>query len=180
LYPFAGRVGRTAIAQLSKSCGSNPLGVRVPHPPLCLTTCFTPEYLHKPMPLFSKKNQHPEIITPEDLAKKIQSLEEKLTNITAELEQLKTKNKQTFTKIGVIRFNPFKEIGGNQSFAVALLNEKKDGIIITSYYGRDLNRVYAKEVKNGASEHVLSEEERQAINQAIGSKSSKKQASDNK
>lgn len=71
------------------------------------------------------------------------------------------------TKIGITRFNPFKEIGGDQSFSIALLDEQNDGVIITSYYGRELNRVYAKSIQDGASEHELSEEEKGAIAKAI-------------
>jgi hypothetical protein len=121
------------------------------------------------MPLF-KKDKQPTETASKDLVKKIQALEETVEKITAELAEVKKKSKHTISKIGITRFNPFKEIGGDQSFAVALLDEEKDGIIITSYYGRDLNRMYAKEIKGGTSQYNLSQEEKEAISQAMGQK----------
>jgi len=72
--------------------------------------------------------------------------------------------------VGIIRFNPFSEVGGDQSFSLALLNESNDGVVITSLYTRQENRVYGKPIKNGQSEYTLSEEEKQAIEKAKNSK----------
>ena len=146
------RVGRTAIAQLSKSCGSIPLGVRIPHPP--------------PMPLF-KRTKKPQV-TSRELIKRVQVLEEQLQETTKELAGLKKRMLGILSKVGIVRFNAFREIGGDQSFSIALLDEKRNGAVITSYYGRDLNRVYAKPIENGTSRHELAEEEKNAIAQAIG------------
>ncbi|MCX6765452.1 MAG: DUF4446 family protein [Candidatus Moranbacteria bacterium] len=67
-------------------------------------------------------------------------------------------------KIGVIRFNPFKDIGGDQSFAIALLDGKNSGIVISSLHTREGTRVYAKPVIRGESKkYPLTEEEKQAI-----------------
>ena len=119
------------------------------------------------MSLFKKQEKSAEI-TPKDLIKKVQALEAALEQTTKELGDFKQEMRRAITKIGIKRFNPFKEIGGDQSFSVALLDEEHNGVIITSYYGRELNRVYAKAVRKGASEHELSEEEKEAISQAIG------------
>ena len=119
----------------------------------------------EPMAIF-KKQEKPEEITPKNLKKKVQDLQVQLEQTLAELEELKEKSRRTITKIGITRFNPFQEIGGNQSFAIALLNERKDGVIITSYYGRDLNRVYAKRVETGASKYPLTDEEKEALHSA--------------
>ena len=119
------------------------------------------------MSLFTKKEK-PVEVTPKDLIKKVQELETKLGQTAKELGDFKQEMRRAITKIGIKRFNPFKEIGGDQSFSVALLDEEHNGVIITSYYGRELNRVYAKAVRKGASEHELSEEEKEAISQAIG------------
>lgn len=72
------------------------------------------------------------------------------------------------TKIGITRFNPFKEMGGDQSFSIALLDEENSGAVITSYYGRELNRVYAKTIQKGVSKQELSQEEKEAIRLASG------------
>ncbi|MBI2452642.1 MAG: DUF4446 family protein [Parcubacteria group bacterium] len=88
------------------------------------------------------------------------------------VKKLKTKEKLnlSLSKVALVRFNPFKEIGSNQSFSVALLNHHHDGVIITSHFGRETNRVYAKQVIKGKAEHQLSEEEEEALRQAMGSK----------
>lgn len=70
-------------------------------------------------------------------------------------------------KVGMIRFNPFGEVGGNQSFAVALLDNYHTGVIILSLYSRDGVRIYAKPVKDGKSEYQLSHEEEEALQLAM-------------
>jgi len=124
------------------------------------------------MSLF-KKQEKPAEIASKDLVKKVQALETKLEQTTKELGDLKQEMRRAICKIGITRFNPFKEIGGDQSFSIALLDEEHNGVIVTSYYGRELNRVYAKQIQGGKSEHELSEEEKEAITQAIGETKSK-------
>lgn len=69
--------------------------------------------------------------------------------------------------IGLVRFNPFDDTGSNQSFAIALLDDRRDGIVISSLHGRSNTRVFAKPVEGGASSHTLSDEETQAIRIAV-------------
>ena len=70
-------------------------------------------------------------------------------------------------KIGLIRFNPFNDTGGDQSFILALLDKQESGTVISGLYSRSGTRWYAKQVINGkGSEHELSEEEKKAIKQA--------------
>ena len=71
------------------------------------------------------------------------------------------------TKVGIVRYNPFKDIGGDQSFSIALLDDSDSGIVVTSHYGRDANRVYAKPLEKGKSKYSLSQEEEQAIAEAL-------------
>ena len=67
-------------------------------------------------------------------------------------------------KIGLLRFNPFSDTGGDQSFIVSILNGHDDGILLSSLHGRVGTRWYAKTVKNGKGvEHELSNEEKTAI-----------------
>lgn len=71
-------------------------------------------------------------------------------------------------KINLTRFNPFDDLGGDQSFILTLLNENNSGAVITSLHNRDLTRIYAKSVKNGEGENsVLSKEEKLAILKTI-------------
>jgi len=124
------------------------------------------------MAIFKKREKTAEI-APKDLVKKVQALESKLEQTAKELGDLRQEMRHAICKIGITRFNPFREIGGDQSFSIALLDEEHNGVIVTSYYGRELNRIYAKSVHNGASEHELSGEEKEAIAQAIGETKSK-------
>jgi hypothetical protein len=68
--------------------------------------------------------------------------------------------------IGLVRYNPFQEAGGDQSFALALLDRHGDGVVVSSLHGRTATRFYAKPVKGGTSALSLSAEEVQAIKQA--------------
>ncbi|MEI6191327.1 MAG: DUF4446 family protein [bacterium] len=76
--------------------------------------------------------------------------------------------KKTISGVETIRFNPFKGdgSGGNQSFATAFLNEEKNGVIISSMYGRERMSIFAKPVKNHISEYELTAEEKEAMNKA--------------
>jgi hypothetical protein len=70
-------------------------------------------------------------------------------------------------KIGLLRFNPFKDTGGDQSFILALLDKKDTGIVISGLYARSGTRWYAKRVVDGKGiEHELSEEEKKTIEKA--------------
>lgn len=69
-------------------------------------------------------------------------------------------------KIEVVRFNPFKDTGGDQSFAIALLDNSDSGLVISSLYSREGTRVYSKPVEKGKSKYQLSDEEKMAIERA--------------
>ncbi len=70
-------------------------------------------------------------------------------------------------KIAVLKYNPFEETGGDQSFSLALLNGKLDGVVITSLHSRSGTRIYLKDIKSGKSELELSKEEAQVLKKAI-------------
>ena len=90
---------------------------------------------------------------------------QELYNISNQLNILASKG---LHKTGLVRFNPFKDVGGNQSFSIALLNGKNNGVVISSLYTREGTRIYAKAIKASFSEkHPLTEEEEQAIKIAL-------------
>ncbi|MCK4454358.1 DUF4446 family protein [Candidatus Parcubacteria bacterium] len=99
--------------------------------------------------------------------KKTEKIEKNLEDAIKQISELEKNSQRSFQKIGIIRFNPFKEVGGDQSFAIALLDLNNNGFVITSHYGRESNRVYTKEIKNGKSKYSLSNEEEKAIKQAV-------------
>jgi hypothetical protein len=74
----------------------------------------------------------------------------------------------------VVRFNPFKDIGGDQSFALALLDGKNSGLVVSSLHTREGTRIYSKPVIKGESEkYPLTDEEKSAIKAATAIKPAK-------
>jgi hypothetical protein len=80
---------------------------------------------------------------------------------------LDARSRRSLQHIGLVRFNPFEDTGSDQSFAIALLDDARDGIVISSLHGRANTRIFAKPVTNGGSGHNLSDEETQAIRVAL-------------
>jgi Protein of unknown function (DUF4446) len=89
---------------------------------------------------------------------------EELNALHAELE---LRSRGSLQHVGMVRFNPFEDTGSDQSFAIALLDDRRDGLVISSLHGRTTTRVFAKPVENGSSRHTLSDEESQAIQIAL-------------
>lgn len=75
-----------------------------------------------------------------------------------------------FSRMGLIRFNPFSDTGGNQSFALALLDGRGNGFVVSSLHSRTGTRMYSKAVAAGRADTALSDEETQAIEIAMGRK----------
>lgn len=73
-------------------------------------------------------------------------------------------------RTGIVRFNAFPDTGSDLSFAIALLDAHHNGFVISSLYGRNESRIYAKPIKAGASTYALSEEEKKALAIAQGEK----------
>jgi hypothetical protein len=98
---------------------------------------------------------------------KNEDFEGKIKDAFLKIKSLEDISETTVRKIGVVRFNPFSDIGGNQSFCIAMLDNKNNGFLISSLFVKDGNRVYAKAIKQGKSDHLLSDEEIEAINRAV-------------
>ncbi|MEE8599980.1 DUF4446 family protein [Euzebya tangerina] len=81
--------------------------------------------------------------------------------------QLRGVLSRSLSRIGTVRYDAFDDMGGRLSFSIALLDEHGDGSVITAMNGRVQTRTYAKPVTGGSSSHNLSEEEVQAIAQAM-------------
>ena len=78
--------------------------------------------------------------------------------------------KSHLQKLGFVRFNPFNDTGGDQSFCLAILNGHDTGIVISSLHSREQTRIYAKRIVAGKTEGVeLSREEAEALNRALKS-----------
>ena len=110
---------------------------------------------------------------PQDLAgvlKQLRILKKEFKKIEEELSEIKDQSKMSIQKVGIVRYNPFSDTGSDQSFSLALLDGLNNGIVVTSLYSRDGNRVYGKSLQEGKSEYSLSKEEEKAIKQALDGK----------
>jgi Protein of unknown function (DUF4446) len=99
--------------------------------------------------------------------KAIQRLEAAVRQLALGQKQLGELTEGSVRHIGVVRFDAFEDMGGRLSFSAALLDGNGDGVVITSINGRQDTRCYAKRVSNGSSVHNLTDEERQAIREAL-------------
>ena len=97
-------------------------------------------------------------------------------NQNNDIKAINDKFLTTFCKIGLVKYDAFKEMSGKLSFSLALLTENHDGIIITSMHSREGCFTYCKEVTNEESYYILSEEERLALNVAMGTDGAEKAA----
>ena len=70
-------------------------------------------------------------------------------------------------KVGLVRYNAFKDTGSDLSFALAMLDSNNNGVILNGIYSREMSNIYAKNVKEGKSTSKLSEEEEQALREAM-------------
>ncbi len=83
------------------------------------------------------------------------------------LVSLENRTENHIQKVGLVRYNPFAETGGDHSFTLSLLDGKLTGVLITCLHTRERTRIYIKDVKAGKSNLELSKEEQQAIDKAI-------------
>jgi hypothetical protein len=113
----------------------------------------------------------------ETQARQIQRLENAVRTLAGGERRLAEMLEGAVQHVGIVRFDAFEDMGGRLSFSAALLDAHGDGIVITSINGRQETRCYAKQVRNGTSIHNLSDEEEQAIREAIGPSRQKLEAS---
>lgn len=91
----------------------------------------------------------------------------KISQLEEKVDRFSNLSLGHFTKRALIRFNPFEETGGDQSFVIALLDSKDHGFVISSLHSRSGTRVYAKEVQGAKPvSHKFSKEEKEAVEKA--------------
>lgn len=100
------------------------------------------------------------------LEKNIDDLNKSRNNLEKEITLINAKLKKSIRGLQTIRFNPFPDQGSNQSFAIGMLNEEGDGLVLSSLYSRERMSVFAKPIIGGKSEYELSAEEKEALNKA--------------
>lgn len=102
-----------------------------------------------------------------EILKNQKESQKEIEEIKDSIKKLKPILQNSIQKVGIVRFNPFSNMGGNQSFSVAFLDQKDNGVVITSYHSKEGTRVYAKPINQGHSEFPLTQEEKEAIKKAI-------------
>lgn len=100
----------------------------------------------------------------------VRKVEEQNAKIELSINNLGESMEKCIQKIGIVRYNAFRDTGSDLSFALALLDEKNNGVVLNGIYSREISNIYAKPVKNGVSKYTVSEEEQQAIQQAVESR----------
>ena len=97
---------------------------------------------------------------------KAESIDEKYTKVLEIVQDMNKNMKYCCQKVGIVRYNPFEEMGGNLCFAVAILDAEDTGIVINGIHSRSGTFTYAKPVELGVSTYILSKEEQEAIDKA--------------
>ncbi len=104
------------------------------------------------------------------LLERLRRLEKEADNLDvlqAALRELELRQNRSFQSVGLVRFNPFTDMGGDQSFALAIVDSFGDGFVMSSLHGRTATRMYAKTVRRGQASQTVSTEEQAAIEQAM-------------
>lgn len=104
----------------------------------------------------------------DDLLRKMQISQKDIDSLKLRCDTIEKDGLLHIQKIGLLRFNPFKDIGGDQSFILALVDSNNTGVVISGLYSRSGTRWYAKRVVEGRGiEHELSDEEKKALKEAV-------------
>jgi len=106
--------------------------------------------------------------------KRLRQTEKNLEELTKFSQQMEKMALNSIQKVGVIRFNPFSDTGGDQSFSIACLDAQDNGFTLTSLFTREGTRIYTKPIANSESKYPLTEEEKRAISEATNGKMAKK------
>jgi hypothetical protein len=99
--------------------------------------------------------------------KRLDSLSQRADALNSLHREVEALAQRSIHKVGIVRFNPFPDTGGDQSFAIALLDAVGTGLVLSSLHSRSDTRVFAKPVSGGRSRFALSEEEQDAIRKAM-------------
>lgn len=101
---------------------------------------------------------------------RVNRVEKQNTEIIDSYKNLNEELSKCVQKVGIVRYNAFKDTGSDLSFAVALLDAENNGIVFNGIYSREMSNIYAKYINNGNSQYTLSDEETEAIKRAINSR----------
>jgi len=100
------------------------------------------------------------------LVKEVKSLQKTEENMEMQITAIDKRLKKSIQGVEIVRFNPFRDSGGNQSFAVAFIDEEGNGVVISSLYSREKVSIFAKPIKQHISEYTLTMEEKEVLKKA--------------
>ena len=103
-----------------------------------------------------------------DQGTELEAVKETVAALEGRVSILATDALSHAQRTGIVRFNAFPDTGSDLSFAIAMLDARDNGFVISSLYGRNESRIYAKPIRNGTSTYTLSDEEQKALAQARG------------
>ena len=98
---------------------------------------------------------------------RVERVEKQNAEMRGLINAIDTNMSNCIQKIGIVRYNAFKDTGSDLSFALAMLDENNNGIVLNGIYSREMSNIYAKPVEKGKSKYIISEEEKEAIQKAI-------------
>lgn len=123
--------------------------------------------LYRIFALFNKLSRGVEVT---DIKKLLEKLidegrvnKKEIGDLEKRINWLEDNGRSHVQKVGLIRFNPFRELGGDHSFCLAMLDADNSGVVITCLHTRDRTRVYMKDIKKGKSSFELSNEEKKVL-----------------
>jgi hypothetical protein len=101
---------------------------------------------------------------------RVEKVEKQNSDLQLVCKEISNQMSGCIQKIGIVRYNAFKDTGSDLSFALALLDENNTGVVMNGIYSREMSNIYAKPVENGKSSYTISAEEKLAIDKAVQSK----------
>lgn len=103
----------------------------------------------------------------EEMTEAVKSFKDRLSGLVLRIDEIAEKGLQNIQRVELLRFNPYDDTGGDQSFVVCLLDSKGSGIVVTSLHARSGTRIFAKDINLGKSKYQLSKEEESVIKKAM-------------
>ncbi len=131
---------------------------------LTIGLIFVLPFFHK----LSKQGSEPDLKKILDrLLKEEENKNKNIAELFSYVKKMEKEESSHIQKIGIVRYNPFNETGGDHSFSLALMNGEDEGFVITGLHTRERTRIYLKPIKEGKGELTLSLEEKKAIEKAL-------------
>ncbi len=98
--------------------------------------------------------------------KHVENLKNNQEAVGQNIEVINNRLAKSVRSVETLRFNPFPDAGGNQSFAIAIINDEGDGVVLSSLYARDRMSIFAKPIEKGAALHELTNEEQEVLDKS--------------